>query len=470
MATTPRPYIWKAAQLISSSADGTGATFHFYDTKAQMIYPNSGLQYKAGSVPEGHWEDLSLGNEIELEDVNYEILKSDHPATGSLYMVGLRRTTNHDTLYLFRYDYLRDISELVENATLTMQVDNPITQISANIKNIKDSLFTIESSLFTPSSKLWLGIAYGGAAVTSLAIGYTDEINWRYGAKTVSLSGRNTVGYYLKDQTFDEKIVYNDTAINVLEAIFARFGITDYYIDPLGTSNVEIEVAPTDTALKAIQTISDLLSDAETTGAQWDIEEMYDGHIVVGFDAFRGTYIPRGHYTFDGKNDVFAQSIDRSTDGAYAQVRCTGTDANKNELTPAVASVTNWRYWSVSPHKTYHAPKVEGTTQAELNAYAKSLARQLKYVGRKIHYKAPLRPQLVIGDVAEVTNGIEMGEEANMLGTITEIRHNFGERGYFTEFTLDSGGDATTVGTAVYSTGKANKGNNRKKRISDFIS
>ena len=473
MAATPRAYLWKEAQLINGTAEGTGATFHFYDTQAQAIYLHNGLEYKAGVVPEGHWEDLTWGSEKELEDVNYAFLKSDHPATGSLYMVALHHNTqkDNDILYLFRYDYIRDVSELVEECTLSYQVDNPIAQIAAKIKNVKDALFTSEASLFAPSSKLTLGVAYGKGSITTMAIGYTDEVNWKYGSKTVSISGRNSVGFYLNDQSYDADEEYNGNGVDVFTTLLEKFGITKFVIDPLLSSKtIKLSVNAKDTALKTIQTMCAICTTTTEEGKMCDIEEAYDGTVVIGFDAFRGEYLPRGTYKFDGKNDVFMQSINRAIDGVYTKVRCVGTDNNKKDLDPEIANVESWKYWRTGPYKIYHAQKVEGTTQGDLRKYAEALATQLKWVGRVIKYKTPLRPQLIIGDIAEMTHGIDVGEETPYLGTITEIKHTFGQKGYFTEFTLDSGGNVQKLENGrVYTTGKALGGANRGKKITDFI-
>ena len=339
------------------------------------------------------------------------------------------------------------------------------------VHNVKDALFTSEASLFAPSSKLTLGVAYGKGSISTLAIGYVDEVTWKYGAKTVSLSGRNSVGFYLNDQSYEADESYDGNAVDVFTLLFNKFGIENFVIDPLGAEKtIKLSVQAKDTALKTIQTMNAICTDTTTEGKMWDIEETFDGTVVVGYDEFRSQYMPRGTYQFDGKNDVFMVSINRAIDGVYSKVRCVGTDANKKDLTPVVKNVTSWKYWRVGEYKVFHSQKLEGTTQGDLEKYAKALAKQLRYVGRVIKYKTPLRPQLLIGDIAEVTNGIEAGEEVKNPSTITEIKHSFGQKGYFTEFTVDSGGDPQKLENGrVYSTGKSVGGSNRTKRITDFI-
>ena len=466
MATTPRPYTWREAELITSSADETGATFHFYDTNAEMIYPNSGLKYKYGLVPDGHWEDLELSEEGTLESTAYIYLKSDHPATGSLYIIALDRGTR-DILYLFRYDYERDVSELVESATLTLQSDNPIAQVAANVKNVKDALFIAESSLFTPTAKIQLGIGYGKSVPYTLATAYMDEVEWKHGARTVSLSGRNAVGYFLNSQTFDEDKSYKGTAVAILTEIFDRFGITDYEIDDSDSKSIEFDVSANDTGLKAVQIVSDLMSDI-LQNKIWDIEELYDGKIIAGFEDFRGEYNPKGVYVFHGKSDVFTRKINRSIDGSFSHVRVTGTDKSGHDLTPAIQSITTWEYWKPAAHRTYHASKVDGLKDStELAKYCNILAQQLQKAGQTVNYQTTLKPQLLVGDVAQIQG--QDGEENETLGIITEIKHSFGVKGYLTEFTAASGGIINTIGNKTYTKKKGVNGTDRSRRLSDFM-
>lgn len=468
MAITPRPYIWKEAQLINDAADETGATFHFYDTMAEVIYPNSGLKYKYSEIPEGHWEEMDLSEEAELEDVNYEFIKSDHPATGSLYMIGLKRTASHDTLYLFRYDYMRDMSNLVENILLTMQSDNPIAQITASVKNINDKLFTKDSTLFVPSSKLIVGIAYGDSMINTLATGYADEITWKHGRPTVSITGRNTVGYMMNGQTFDNPKSFKGTAQVVLNEIFEHFGITRFAIDNSSNKEIEFDVSASDTGMKALQIIADLMSDI-INNLIWDTEEMYDGTIICGYAQFRSSYNPKGNYIFHGKNDVFSTDIVRSIDGTYSHIRVTGVDKNGNELNARWLNVTSRKFWTPSAHRTYHAPRLEGVKQEELDKYAEILATQLKESGQTAKYQSTLRPQLLIGDVAKIqAQGDET--EDTLLGIVTEIRHSMGVKGFTTDFTAATGGEIHAAGNNVYTKSKGVNGSNRTRRVSDFIS
>ena len=90
----------------------------------------------------------------------------------------------------------------------------------------------------------------------------------------------------------------------------------------------------------------------------------------------------------------------------------------------------------------------EGTSLADVEKYAKQIAESLQYVGKIESFTGPFRPQLILGDEAVIIDS----DGSTSLGLITEITHRFGKEGFYTDFTVDSGG-------------KLGKG-----RLSDYIS
>lgn len=462
MAVTPRKFEWQTVQLLSSEAYATGDTVHYYTGEAQVLYLNDGFKYRDGEVPEGHWQEFTPGDEKQLQATQYEMIHVDHPDNGTLYIQALYRNEEYDTLYLLRYDYMRDISDYLLSGDFTLQSDNPITQLNLTLKNVKDSLFTEEHSLFLPSSRIIWNMSYGDSPAQQICETYLDEVNWNYGSPTVSLSARNNVGYYLSNQTFDTDLEYNTVPVNaVITLVLQRFGISKFIIQD-SLMPISLKVKAEDTGLAVLQSVMNILSDATTAGETWDIEETYDGTIIIGNDSFRRQYVPRGNYAFDDVSKVFQKSITRTLDGAYGHVRATGKDSEGNDLSPVLETVETWPYWEVTNHRTYHAPALDGVSQAELEKYAKEIAAQLRLTGRIVSYQSPMKPQLVVGDVVEIP-------EQGVLGTITEIKHTFGERGFMTTFTLDSGGTIDVSASGTYTKAKGIKGNNRKKRITDFI-
>lgn len=460
-------FTFNTAFLRVTGADCEGAVVAYYDGHVETFYSNDYLCCKVASGDVYPWNELEYSGEMQLNDKLYSVVDGDHRNRGKFYIITLIHGSSHDALYLFRYMYWDDVSNYVESANMSLQVDNAIVQTSVTMKNVNDSLYTSDATLFAPSAKLELGVSYGNSDIVPMAIAYIDEVDHQHGGQNISLSGRNNTGVYLHDQTFDEDMKFVGTPSEIHEAIFEYFGIEDYEVDTSAdTTQITLEVEAGDTGISALEDLASMLSDNVEIGLQWKVEERYDGKIIAGFDEFRSQYIPKSSYEFNGMNDVFAKSVQRCIDGAYTKVRCTGTTPDGKEI-EYVTDVKAFRFWNPGEHKTYHAKKIEGITASNLKKYAKALAKQLKYVGRVINYSTTLRPQLLVGDIAKIVG--EDGEYEK-IGTITEITHNFGASGYTTDFVISSGGNTEDVSGAAYTADMGLDGANRTRRLTDYMS
>ena len=477
--------VWSWGSWMGSdyrTVNGTGVLVEYYDGKRELFYNNNGFYY-ATETSGNPW---SFASDEKLYKVSYAAIEHDHTNPGTLYFATIMHG-DQDIIYFFRYAYMRDVSAYTKSVEQRLQTDNPITQINVTLKNIDDTLYTSEATLFTPSSIMRLGVSYGDSDIVPMGVGYIDQATIEYGGAEVSLSGRNKTGVYLKDQTFEEDMHLTDVPSLVVEHIMEHFGLINQYecddrYDLIGGNPniVDLEVKAKTTGLQAMETLNKVMTQ-DSANKQWRFEETYDGTIVVGYDDFRTAYVPKNFYTFNGRNDVFAESVDRCIDGVYNKVHVTGTTPKGKEISYTY-NVTNFRFWDVGENRIYHANKIEGITKTELKKYAKALAKQLKYIGRTITYKMNLKPQLLIGDVATITYSDD--PEPEELGYITEINHTLGEDGYFTEFTITSGGNVTTVTYTppqtrslrsvsseerVYVADKSVNGTNRITRLADFF-
>ena len=93
--------------------------------------------------------------------------------------------------------------------------------------------------------------------------------------------------------------------------------------------------------------------------------------------------------------------------------------------------------WNLPRNKTLYFSVPDGTNQAEAEAIADDLAERLAGVGLIESFAGPIRPQIQPGDDAYIT---EPGSLARTIGLITQVAHQFGKSGFFTTFTVDSGG------------------------------
>ncbi len=92
--------------------------------------------------------------------------------------------------------------------------------------------------------------------------------------------------------------------------------------------------------------------------------------------------------------------------------------------------------WNMPRNKTLFVELANGTTQEEAEEIAEELASRLAEVGVTETFLSPIRPQLQPGDAAEITQGAS----TKTLGTVTDVEHRFGTGGFYTQFTVDSGG------------------------------
>lgn len=471
MATTPHPLVWDFYRTVDG-ASNLGGVIHYYDEMSQSIYLSSGLKTDVAGVPEGHWETADWIEDIQItQDEGISMLRFDHPSNGILYGVA----SDGNELTFLRYIYGMDISQIVDSWSWLTQTDNAIAQFDSTVQNIDPEIFGAESSLFQPGARIRVHIFMGDSNAYPIGTVWLDESGYGRLENTVKVSGRNTIGYYLKDQTFDDKTIFEGTTSEVLTSILEYAGLTNFIIQPLETEK-KFEFKPSDTLLKGIETILEFYTTVED---KMEIVELTDGTIVIGFDYWVSQYLPRNYYSFDEGREVFKRNTTRASDGAYSKLRVTGKDSDGKELEAVTVEVENFRYWSLGKHRTKHLSAPDGLTQDGLQTWAEAQASIFQYIGVAEDFVGPFRPQLVVGDIAEVVHG----ETGTSLGVVTQVKQVFDKQsGFVTEFSVDSGGVATEAATAyrfgettlgddtiIYSRSARVHGYNRKQNLVDLV-
>ena len=460
MATTPCPLVWDFYRAVDG-ADNLGGVIHYYDEMSQSIYLSSGLKTNIAGVSEGHWEDAELIGDAQITDDAFNILRFDHPSNGILYGVA----SDGNKLTFLRYIYGMDISQIVDSWSWLTQTDNSIAQFDSAVQNIDPDIFGVDSSLFQPGARIRVHIFMGDSTAYPIGTVWLDESGYGQLESTVNVSGRNTIGYFLKDQTFDDKTLFEGTTTEVLESILDYAGLSSYIVQDLSTVK-SFEFKPSDTLLNGIETILEFYT---TVDSKMEIVELTDGTICIGFDYWVSQYLPRNYYSFDDGREVFKRNTTRASDGAYSKIRVTGKDSEDNELEPVTVDVENFRYWSLGSHRTKHITAPDGLTQAGLQSWAEAQAKILQYIGVAEDFVGPFRPQIVVGDIAEVRH--RDSNTATSLGVITQVKQVFDKQsGFVTEFSVDSGGVATDAdGSVIYSRTASVNGYNRRQNIIDLV-
>lgn len=459
MATTPNPLVWDYYREVPG-ADALGGVAHFYTEEAQSLYlSNGGISTQLTEVPEGHWSDSVWESELDVTQDDFTKLRLDHPSNGTLYGVA----TDGSSLTFLRYAYSMNLSSIVESFEWTSQIDNPITQLSMNIQNIGADIFGDVASLFNPGARLPISVRFGDAAPYPIAVSWLDEAGYSVTGEEVELSGRNTIGYFLRDQTFDSDLKTTGTSTEQVEYILNYAGVKKYEVQP-GTSTREFVFKPDQTIMSGLQDMGEIYS---LYNPGYQAMELPDGTVIVGYEWWRSQKQANSYYTFEANKEVFVRKSRKMSDAAYTALRASGKDANDNDLTPVLVPVNAFTYWNLGPHRTKHVTAPNVMTQEELQTWAESQALALQYTGITENFTGPFRPQLLVGDIAEVTDG-DVGVS---LGIITEVRHTFSRKnGFRTEFSVDSGGIETDGDDyVIYSRAASVDGFNRKQRIADLI-
>lgn len=460
MATTPCPLVWDFYRAVNG-ADNLGGVIHYYDELSQSIYLSSGLKTDVSGVYEGHWEDIDPVTGIQITNDSFKVLRFDHPSNGILYGVA----SDGNKLTFLRYIYGMDISQIVDSWSWLTQTDNAIAQFDSAVQNIDPEIFGSDASLFQPGARIRVHIFMGNSTAYPIGTVWLDESGYGQRENTVKVSGRNTIGYYLKDQTFDDNTLFEGNVTEVLSAILDYAGLKSYVVQPLSASNT-FEFKPSDSLLNGIEKVLEFYT---TTESKMEIVELTDGTICIGYDYWISQYLPRNYYSFDDGREVFSRNTTRASDGAYSKIRVTGRDSEDNDLEPVTVEVDNFRYWYLGSHRTKHITAPDGLTQAGLQSWAEAQAKILQYVGVSEEFTGPFRPQLVVGDIAEIVHSDS--NTATSLGLITQVKQVFDKQsGFVTEFSVDSGGVSTDAeGSVIYSRSASINGYNRRQSIVDLI-
>lgn len=467
MATTPHPLVWDFYRTVEG-ATNLGGVAHYFDEYSQTFYLDNGLVTKVSEVPEGHWETAEQGEEIQITDPSdpesefgaWTKLRLDHPSNGVLYGVA----TDGGKLTFLRYIYAMDLSNFAESWSYTTQVDNAISQFESTLQNIGPDVFMTDRGLFHPGAKIRLSVRMGDSYPVKICTVWLDETDYDIQAKTMSVSGRNAVGYNLKDQTFDVDYEGEIDATELLKHIFYYSGIKKYNVgSEFGMYAANIKAS--DAMLDVVQKIVDYFS---TDARKVQIVDLPDGTICIGYEDWVATYLSRNYYTFDVGSDVFKRRTTKTIDGAYTAIRVTAKDADGNDLEPVFIEVKAFPYWALGKHRTKHIKAPDGMTQEGMQAWAEAQAKVFQYVGIGEEFSSPFRPQLLVGDIASI---VEDDDVATNLGIITEVKQSFSRSsGYTTDFAVDSGGIATDGDNySVYSHAADLNGFNRRQRIIDLV-
>jgi hypothetical protein len=418
------------------------AALHFEDNTAHVFYTgdNGRLYGIDTTTPNGEWNNREFSSSLVVApdlSINYLTLRriSRYGAHGTW------KSENKHRFAIYGLDF--DVSDYIEDGSIELSLNNPIAAVNASLSNPNQVFINEDESLITPGSKILLNFRAGDSPDYTMGTFYVDRGGYTVLSQDVSVSGRNTIGKVLKDQSFDEKNIY---ALTDRKTFFSNI------LDAAGIPKAKYFVADSAFTIgmqfPCEMSILDGIQEALKTMNGWKIQELVDGSIVIGPSNYEKFDQP-STYTFYRDKDIWSRQISNDDMEAYRRV-CVHTEDMSNK---AYQSISMLRGWGIGAQKTLYVSVPNGILEADCNALAITLASQMALTGVIETFVGPYRPHIQCGDEAEIIN---TDESRRSIGIITSVKHRFGKEGLSTEFVVDSGGKIGKDKISDY-VGKLNK-------------
>lgn len=416
---------------------GNGAYPDFIEfpkTEGQSFFIDKGLLY---GVPtsrlHGDFSNPVWHETVSITPKNdYDMSNLELKALSGFGIVGCYRTPDAHKLII--HEYMLEMDRYLESGSIKYSMDTPIVSFVLNLENpINENpeyegnvAISEEASFLSPGSKIAFQFMIGDSEPYPMGVFYVDRSNFSLLNEAVSVDGRNIIGKALNDQSFDEDNVYPYKVIHeILKEILYKANVSS---DEILVENTGISAGyQFDVSMSCLEGIMEILKALDA----WQIKELVDGTVVIGSPNYAG-FIRNSRYTFYRDKDIFTRSIVRDDQGAYRRV-CVH---NQDFSIKIYRDVATYSGWNLQANKTLYVNIPEGTSLADAENYANQIANSLQYVGKIESFTGPFRPQLILGDEAVIVSD----KGTSNLGLITEITHRFGKAGFYTDFTVDSGG------------------------------
>lgn len=318
-----------------------------------------------------------------------------------------------------------DISKALVDGSITFGTGSEVSSLSCNLLNIRGELLNRFRALVTPGTKMEVYFSLGDSDEIPLGIFFIDRANVAFPDEKVSVSARNAIGKLLKEQTFNEDNTFEAGAlIDNMTSILQLAEVEDFFVGDAGKA-WKLRFEPDVTILDGLKRVISLLPD-------WKVDETQSGRVGVAASTDPRFDQP-GVYTFERDKTCWSYSVEYDDSDAASRVCVTCGEPSLR----VYATVPQSKWWVQPSHRTLFVTAADGATEAEATAMANELAETLAISGRLESFVGVFTPQLTLGDEAHIID--EKGEE-QLVGTVTDVTHNFGKGGFYTSFTVDSGG------------------------------
>lgn len=324
----------------------------------------------------------------------------------------------------------------------------------------------LENSIFQPGSRIKIFVTFGENQNSTTPIGLfsgtIDEMEFDMDETTFSIGATGDISHNLKECTMGNTIQLTGFSHEVGEEIMELAEVPEFYIT-IGDYEWTYTYKPSDSCMAALEQMYPIFPKDGYGQPGFGILEKPGGGVVFGYWRDRtgsDNGIPVGTYSFNEGREMFKRNVRYTIDKCYKQVFANGKAADGVNLEQVVVSVEN-AFLNIPESKIYHANFNGYTMQDDLEDWAETIALELQNAGITQQISGPFRPQITVGDIAQITGG----EFEYPSGVITSITHHIGTDGFSTDFTIETSGVIPAV-TGWTSNMKAN-GYNRRQNLVD---
>jgi hypothetical protein len=418
--------------LVNLASGSYPDVVQFYDTSAQIFSITSG-QMKGIPIKKlnGEYGSPELETSLNVSQ-DSDISNLEIKAINGFGMAGSYKSADAHKMII--YEFALELEDYLENASIKLSIDNPITSFTLTLANPIDEssdkqlnvAISEKEALLSPGAKVQFLFGMGDGEEIEMGTYYVDRSEFSPLKPEVGVDGRNLIGKALSDQTLDENNQFGYGLIHTtIKTMFENANLnTDNFLIEDTTAMNSFTFDPNTTVFDASKEILKAL-------INWKAEELSDGTIVVGSPTY-SQFTQPGTYTFNRGTDIFSRDVTRDDMDAYRRV-CVHTSDFLVKVYRDVASYTGW---NLQANKTLYVSVQDGMQESQAILYAEELALRLENVGKIESFTGPFRPYVMPGDYAHIVS--DSGTED--IGVITEVTHSFGKQGYITNFTVDSGG------------------------------
>ena len=317
-----------------------------------------------------------------------------------------------------------DISNSFVDGSIKYGVSSEVSQMSCTLLNIKGAMLNRYRALVTPGTKMELYFSLGNSGEIPLGIFYIDRASVSYPEEKVSVSARNAIGKLLKEQTFNEDNTFEETTLQLnFHEILRLAEVEDFFVGE-NAKTWKLRFEPDVTILDGIKQVISLLDG-------WKVDETAAG--VIGVAKITDARFEQpAVFSFERDKGCWSYSVEYDDSEAVSRVCVTCAEPENT----VYADVPRSKWWIQPSHRTAYVTAADGATLAEITAMAKELAQAIAISGRQESFVGIFTPQLTIGDEVRLINGTKY----ETIGTVVDVTHSFGRGGFYTAFTVDSGG------------------------------